>query len=153
MADIDDLQVAVTARSAVLDAEGRMLILKRSASDPLHPGTWDLPGGRADPGEDCQTTAVRETQEEAGITLADPALIFATSDMRGDVSKTWLFFAETIAADQAVVLGDEHDEYRWIDPATLDEYTDYDILMRLYTYLMRNIFPAEPIEGSPKANR
>ena len=130
-----DLQTGVTARSLVFNDQGQILIVKRSSTDPYHAGTWDLPGGRLEPGEDVTGAVKRETQEEVGIGLREPKLIFATSDMRGDVTKTWVFYSEEVPPQwDSVELSDEHDEYKWIYPHELNTYTDYDILLRLYDY-------------------
>jgi 8-oxo-dGTP diphosphatase len=138
-----DLQAQVTARAIILNADDQMLIVRRSATDTLQPGAWDIPGGRQEPGEALQAVAIREIQEEVGLVLRDPKLLFATSDMRDGVTKTWLFFAEYMAPDATIRLSDEHDQYQWIDPADLDSYTDYDILLRLHRYLTHNGLFAE----------
>jgi 8-oxo-dGTP diphosphatase len=130
-----DLQVGVTARSLVFNDQSQMLIVKRSSTDQLSPGTWDLPGGRLEHGEDVTAAVARETQEEVGIGLRAPKLIFATSDMRDDVTKTWVFYTEVIGPDwDSIELSDEHDEYKWINPSEFSQYTDYEILLRLYEY-------------------
>ncbi len=49
-------------------ANGDILLVKR-AKDPAK-GTWDLPGGFADFGENFEDAARREIQEELGITLS-----------------------------------------------------------------------------------
>ena len=136
---VRDLQVGVTARSVVFNDQGQMLIVKRSSTDPFNPGKWDLPGGRAEHGEDVTEAVKRETQEEVGIGLRAPKLFFATSDMRDDVAKTWVFYTEVIAPDwDSVELSDEHDEYKWIYPHEFNQYTDYEILKRLYDYYTAN---------------
>ncbi|MFI9028843.1 NUDIX domain-containing protein [Streptomyces sp. NPDC053560] len=53
------------AISAVLDDEDRVLMLWRYRFVPQQWG-WELPGGIVDPGEDAQTTALREVEEETG---------------------------------------------------------------------------------------
>lgn len=131
------MHTQVTARSVIFDPDGRMLILRRSQTDPRFPGTWDLPGGRAEPGETVEQTAVRETAEETGIELKDPELLFATSDVRSGVGKTWVFFAGNVSANTEVTLSFEHDDYMWILPANLTEYTEYEVLLGLHRQLMR----------------
>jgi 8-oxo-dGTP diphosphatase len=132
------MQTLVTARAVILNSEGHMLIVRRSSTDPLAPGTWDVPGGRREADEALEATAQREVSEEIGIQLLDPQLVFATSDMRSDASKTWLFFAAALPTDALIVLSEEHDEYKWINPAVLNEYTAYDILLRFHTYITEN---------------
>src|SRR6266545_2859254 len=126
------MQTQSTVRSVVIDPQGRMLIIRRSSTDPLHGGAWDLPGGQVETGETLEAALARETQEEIGLKLAHPKLLFATSDIRSGASKTWLFFVQEASEEIIVSLGDEHDEYKWINPAELIAYTDYDILLRLH---------------------
>lgn len=63
--------VALVLRPAVDDLE--LLLIRRAEreGDPWS-GHMALPGGRADPADaDARATAVRETQEEVGLALAD----------------------------------------------------------------------------------
>ncbi len=50
------------------DEQGRVLLVRHSYGPPV----WALPGGGMRKGEDPQTAALRELQEELGCTLADP---------------------------------------------------------------------------------
>ena len=49
-----------------VDPEQRILMQHRSPRSHLG-GTWALPGGARDAGEDAQTGALREANEEAGV--------------------------------------------------------------------------------------
>jgi 8-oxo-dGTP pyrophosphatase MutT (NUDIX family) len=65
------------AVAAVLDADARVLLMKRTVrtGDPWS-GHISLPGGRHDPSDpDLLTTAIRETREELGIDLAGAQLL------------------------------------------------------------------------------
>jgi len=56
------------AHVLVFDEAGRLLLQKRSATKDVQPGKWDTSvGGHLDPGEDYLSAAVREMQEELGI--------------------------------------------------------------------------------------
>lgn len=46
---------------------GRLLLVRRAASDPLHPHRWEVPGGRLELGEDLDAHIRREVWEEAGV--------------------------------------------------------------------------------------
>jgi 8-oxo-dGTP pyrophosphatase MutT (NUDIX family) len=60
----------VSTDAAVFDEDGRILLQQRADS-----GTWCLPGGYVDPNESPHETAVRETQEETGLTVEPVNLI------------------------------------------------------------------------------
>jgi 8-oxo-dGTP diphosphatase len=123
----------VTCRALITNSAGKLVIARRSSSDPLHPGTWDLPGGRLEPGETFEGAVIRETDEEVGITIQNPQLVFVTSNPRQTGTGTWLFYA--VNSDAPVRLGDEHDECKRILPEELHNYTTYDVLLRMGRFL------------------
>ena len=47
------------------DDHGRLLLVRRA--HPPAQGTWSLPGGRVEPGEDDAAAVVREVAEETGL--------------------------------------------------------------------------------------
>lgn len=62
-----------TAAGVVLDADGRVLLGRRSDT-----GNWALPGGIIDPGEEPADAAVREIFEETGV-IAVPDRLLSVS--------------------------------------------------------------------------
>jgi 8-oxo-dGTP pyrophosphatase MutT (NUDIX family) len=55
------------ARVAVIDNQGRFLLVKHSYTTP-----WIFPGGGVERGESCREAAVRELQEEAAVVATGP---------------------------------------------------------------------------------
>jgi 8-oxo-dGTP pyrophosphatase MutT (NUDIX family) len=61
-------------------ADGDVLLITRRAPGlRAHAGQWALPGGRRDPGETIEGTALRELREETGL-VAAPADILGVLD-------------------------------------------------------------------------
>jgi 8-oxo-dGTP diphosphatase len=54
--------------AVVRDDDGRLLLVLRARAPAA--GTWSLPGGRVEPGEDDATATAREVREETGLTVS-----------------------------------------------------------------------------------
>jgi 8-oxo-dGTP pyrophosphatase MutT (NUDIX family) len=86
---------ANAASVALID--GKKVLLIRRAFDPLR-GRWTLPGGRREPGEAIEATAIRELREELRLSISGlhPVMqlrpnasfllqVFATTEFSGDI--------------------------------------------------------------------
>lgn len=98
----------------LLDDQDRMLLLRYGPGQEGASGTWWLPGGMVDRGENPWPAARRETGEETGVALGPhPCLIGI--DHRADVLGTGpvvdYFFTARLAAGQRIRLSPEHDRY------------------------------------------
>ncbi|WP_165186278.1 NUDIX domain-containing protein [Caulobacter soli] len=90
------LRPRVGCGAAILDAEGRILLVRRKRQPEA--GHWGQPGGKLDWGETSRACAEREILEELGITIvAGPVL--CVTDMIADDAH-WV--AVTYRADGCV---------------------------------------------------
>lgn len=78
----DGRRRAAVAQVLLYDEEGRacFLITRRAATLRKHTGQWALPGGRLDAGETAERAALRELQEEVGLTLDESTVLGALDD-------------------------------------------------------------------------
>ena len=57
-----------------------VLLTRRTSKLKDHPGQWALPGGRVDSGESAFEAAIREAEEEVGLSLTADALLGRLDD-------------------------------------------------------------------------
>ena len=92
-----------------------------------HPARWDLPKGHVDPGETDMQCALRELEEETGISAedveVDPDFCYETRYMvkarrytneEGEVEKTMLIYLGRLLRDVEIEVT-EHGDYQWFD--------------------------------------
>ncbi len=122
------LQVGVKA--VLRNTEGKILVLARSARYGVIEGSWDLPGGRIDPGSSLMDNLAREVREEAQLSiLGEPRLIAAQDIFSKDGERHIVRLTYAAQTEGEPVLdGAEHTESRWmaLDELralpTIDEY-------------------------------
>ena len=88
--------------------------------------------GHVDPGENELQTALRETQEEAGLTEEHFCMIDGAAfkkvlnyQVRGEPKQVVYWLAELKKPDTPVVLSDEHVGYKWLKLAEALEHAKY----------------------------
>ena len=107
------VEVCVFKRSA----EGpRYLLLKRSETETLYPGMWQLVTGSMQEGEHAVQAAQREFKEETGLTaLRFWVVPFVNSFYvaTNDTIHNSPFFAVEVDSKDQLRLSHEHQDYAW----------------------------------------
>ena len=110
--------VAVTV---LVFRDGRMLSMRRAATEEAGPGLWEGVSGRVHAGEDPIDAARREVAEETQLRVqVQSRPVTAYAALRAGVPMTVIVFAAEHEAGE-VVLSDEHDAHRWCDASELSE--------------------------------
>lgn len=122
-----DTKKHVVAVTALIknQAGDKFLILKRGADEIAFPGKWAFPGGKAERGERLIDVLRREAKEEAGLELeaGDHKIFlkdytFVRPDDQNVIGMSFL----VRATSDAVVLGRDFSEFKWITPAELAQF-------------------------------
>ena len=111
---------------------GKVALIKRK-HDPFK-GKWALPGGFIENTETPYEAAVREIQEEIGVTLTFDDIHFLhfyadrKADTRAEVIISFVFKAYIPKEDLEVVAGSDATEVAWISLGKLREMVMHDDL-------------------------
>jgi len=122
---IDKLFVAT---KAFIVHEGKVLLIRESEKykDGTNVGKFDIVGGRVTPGERFDEGLKREIIEETGLEVQIGKPFFVDEwrpVVRGEHWQVVATFFVCMANTDMVILGDDHDEYRWIHPGEHKNYT------------------------------
>lgn len=104
--------------AVVVDAAGRLLLVLRGR--PPAEGTWSLPGGRVEAGEDDATAVAREVLEETGLVVAVGDLVGTVrrDGPDGSVYEIADYRCAEVGGDLRP--GDDAADVRWYDPERIE---------------------------------
>jgi len=103
-----------------VDEKGRLLLVRQFRL-PAGRSIWELPAGRADPGETVLAAAKRELAEETGYRARRWKKLISFYASPGFLTeKMTIFLAAGLVAGDARPMDDERIECRWFTPTELD---------------------------------
>lgn len=124
------LQVGVKA--FLSDGKGKFLLLHRSLQKyPGTKGSWDIVGGRIDPGSKLLDNLQREIKEETQLSLtSEPQLIYA-QDIIPNTEKhvVRLTYIAQTQGDPTLDVS-ENDAYKWLTVDELKKHEDVDVYVK-----------------------
>ena len=121
MTDRPNKQILVAL--GLVEHNGKFLMLRRVSPNPEWHHRWNIPGGKAAPGEAPADAVRREVLEEAGIDIGPLELLGIHThhwSLPEHTQQTFLALYRTTAVDDRVILREEeNDAHCWV---TLDEF-------------------------------
>ncbi len=114
--------------------KGKVLLVKESSkyADGSNAGKFDVVGGRVQLGQRFDESLLREVQEETGLDIKIGRPFFVNEwrpNVRGEQWQIVGTFFECFANADNVTLGEDHEEYVWIDPRDYKKYKLIENLM------------------------
>lgn len=131
--DADELLNAFKAQLTVIQAAGGLVFTNGADKQVLlifRRGKWDLPKGKLDSGEDLETCAIREVEEETGLkgaSILQPLSLTYHTYHEGGVhilkESHWFLMKASSAVPLTPQTEEDIEECKWIALAKLKNYT------------------------------
>jgi 8-oxo-dGTP diphosphatase len=115
------------ALKAVIEKDGKILILKRSKEEDCFKEMWDIPGGGINFGEMPEEALKREVKEETGleIEVIKPVRIWSFFKNNGRTQVVGVTLLCKYKGGE-VKLSREHTKFRWISPEEIEKYNVHE---------------------------
>jgi 8-oxo-dGTP diphosphatase len=118
-------KIKVFQKVIIVDTEGRVLAVKRSARDRRRANCWDLPGGNFEKGERLSESIRREVKEEVSIEIDDLRTVYADSfkaETDTEVDMIAIIYSAKYTGGE-IKLSHEHSECKWV---SADEFMNLE---------------------------
>lgn len=103
------------AASVGIVRHGKILLIKRAFAP--YQNLWTFPGGRMEPTETIEQCAIREVQEELGLTVRNPRHVITQSLGRDGAYRLAVFTTTDYVG--TVKPSSEIADHKWVDPGML----------------------------------
>jgi 8-oxo-dGTP diphosphatase len=125
----------LAVRVLLSDADGKILILKRSTDSKTNPGKWELPGGKVDQGESFDKALIREVYEETNLKITLDRVVGVSQQNLPLIRAVHIIMSGKIV-DGELNLSDEHEGYAW---EFLENFSDYELADWLEDFIQSSI--------------
>ncbi|QQC90587.1 NUDIX hydrolase [Streptomyces alfalfae] len=118
--------------AAIVVHEGRVLMVRRRVSEGQL--SWQFPAGEVEPGEEREDAAVRETQEETGLTVAGVKLLGERVHPKTGHLMSYIA-CQVLGGTAHVADTEELAELAWVAHGDIPEYVPYGLFEPVQEYL------------------
>ena len=115
----------MTVVAAVIERdgpEGKMILIGQRLPGGRHPGKWEFPGGKVEPGERPEQSLIRELKEELGILVNEACLAPLTFASHAYPDFHLLMPLYVCRRWEGIVAAQEGQRLAWVRPARLRDY-------------------------------
>lgn len=109
----DSPKTAIRVVGGAVIRDGKVLVARRGPT-MAHPGWWELPGGKLEPGETEQAALARELTEELGIRVRVDLPLGLTIHPYPNLEVALATWRCSLVAGEPMLT--EHDAIRWVGP-------------------------------------
>ena len=126
-----DLILRVAAKALIVNDEGKVLLLREADTyeEGTNLGKYQIPGGRLNPGESYEDAMYREVYEETGLKVDILYPIYVGEwrpVIKGVPHQIIAIFTVCKVKSTDVKLSEEHDDFKWVDPANMGNINTTD---------------------------
>ena len=122
--------------AAIVTDAGRVLMVRRRVREGQL--SWQFPAGEIEAGESPEQAAVRETQEETGLTVKATKLL--GNRVHPKTGRLMSYTAcEVVSGVAEVVDTEELDAFSWVALADIPEYIPYGLFEPVQEYLANSL--------------
>ncbi|MGW6531433.1 NUDIX hydrolase [Streptomyces venezuelae] len=118
--------------AAIIVQDGKVLMVRRAVKEGEL--MWQFPAGAIEDGETAEQAAVRETQEETGLTVE--AIKLLGERVHPKTGRLMSYTAAEVVDGEAHVADDEElDAIAWVAHAEIKDYVPYGLFEPVQEYL------------------
>jgi len=103
------------AVKAMIEKDGKILLIHKSENEDINPKTIDIPGGRVEFGEDIEKALIREIKEETNldVEIRKPTNIWSFLHKENFQLVGITFLCKYVSGE--INLSGEHEHFIWVD--------------------------------------
>ena len=129
--DIKTMELQVGVKALLKNKDGKYLLLRRSSEKyPEVGATWDIVGGRINPGSSLLENLKREIKEEVNLTLTNEPKLMAAQDILRVPGRHVVRLTYTAMIDGEPKIDDDHTEFKWFEKSELKNLENLDIYFK-----------------------
>jgi 8-oxo-dGTP diphosphatase len=126
------IEAETAVAAAVVVQDGRVLLVRRRVAEGSL--SWQFPAGKVEQGETRENAAVRETQEETGLTVAAVKLL--GERIHPTTGRLMSYFAcDVVSGTAHIAAPEELAELAWVTRGEISQYVPYGLFAPVQEYL------------------